>query len=88
MTKSFFGGDLSMAHYSAHVCYKAYPLHSKERKEAVNKVREAFGRDQYFKFRKDNPKAQKNAKIKCDEYAARITRETGVIMSVSEGCFL
>jgi hypothetical protein len=88
MTKTFFGGDHSMSHFTCHLSIGTYPLRSQERKDAYAKIREAFGREQYFQYKNGDAKGKEKARKHCENLAAAILERTGVTVEISEGFFL
>lgn len=94
MTKSFFGGDPSVSHYSVGLRYKAHKdeLRSerdeRRRNERATIVAAGFKSETYFQFRNKDEAGKAIAKAKADELAANIEAQTSVKMDVCEGCFL
>ena len=89
MSRSLFGGDPTMSHFTVSLPLKAYPLRSKERKLAYRQLKEASGgREQYFQYKTKDEKAKAIAKKHCENLAEHITKQTGLTLEVAEGCFL
>lgn len=94
MTKSFFGGDPSRAHWSVSVCYKATKDETtkdqRERRDRERAILKSAGikTQQYFQYQTIDETGKAAMKIKADAEAVRIESITGVKMDVCEGCFL
>lgn len=94
MTKSFFGGDPSKAHWAVSVRFRI----SKEETEREARERGRLERETlkaadikattYFPFSVKDEAGKASQRVKADAEAARITAATGVIVDVFESCFL
>lgn len=98
MTKSFFGGDLSKAHWAVgpKTRHSFHGLTKEERQEAQeeNKRRTAAVRADngkstfYYQFRVAD-KAEKGRALElAHEHAERLAKHYGFPFDVNEGCFL
>ena len=93
MVRSLFGGDPRVSHYSANVPYKTHSDEpereaAERRKRDRQALRDAGIKERYFQYRNDDAKGKAKAKKLAEAEAKRITKLTGVAVTVNEGCFL
>lgn len=93
---SFFGGDLSKAHFAPAVRYRAHPDETSSegttrRRAELDAIKAAgfidFG-GRYFEFWVKDEAAKAKAKKACQKYADKVMEATGLTLVVREGCFL
>jgi hypothetical protein len=94
MSKSFFGGNPQIAHFSVGVRYRMGPnegyREQKERRAAQEaKFKElGWSKTPYFQFNVKSEAAKEDARAKATALAAEYAEKAGFELEVSEGCFL
>lgn len=94
---SFFGGDMSKAHWSVSIADNFNANDSREERQAKREAIKAnrallkakgIKPSTYFQFTVTDKAGKAKQKVKADAEAARIEKATGVKIGVYEGCFL
>lgn len=84
---------MSKEHFCAIQIYRANENESEKdsktrRRDGSVKLKAVGFRETYFHFTTGDKDAEVKARTSCEKLAAEIFEKTGIVMSVSRGCFL
>ena len=94
MSKSFFGGNPQIAHFSVGVRYRmgsseGYKEQRERRAAQEARLKElGWSKTPYFQFNVKSEAAKEDARAKANALAAEYAEKAGFELEVSEGCFL